>query len=175
MYAKVFRQILDSSIAEDYQVRHVFEDLLKLADSEGIVDMTVTAIARSTNVPIEIVRRGIEELEKPDPESRTTDFEGRRIILLEPHKRSWGWMIVNYQKYREIQDEETRRAAFREAKRRQREKEAAKKAGKFAGKSPKITKNPPPDDDPKPLEPPDGLPDALNETPTPYNPPSEAA
>jgi hypothetical protein len=138
MYAKVFRQILDSSIAEDYEVRHVFEDLLKLATVDGVIDMTVQAIARTTNVPLEIVEKGIRELERPDPESRTTDFEGRRIILLEPNKRSWGWMIVNYQKYRDIQDEEARRAAFREAKRKQREKEAAKKAAKIKNKLPYV-------------------------------------
>jgi hypothetical protein len=138
MYAKVFRQILDSSIAEDYEVRHVFEDLLKLATVDGVIDMTVQAIARTTNVPLEIVEKGIRELERPDPESRTTDFEGRRIILLEPNKRSWGWMIVNYQKYRDIQDEEARRAAFREAKRKQREKEAAKKAAKIKNTLPYV-------------------------------------
>ena len=40
MFAKVFTQIFDSSIAENYEVRHVFEDMLKLADREGAVDMT---------------------------------------------------------------------------------------------------------------------------------------
>jgi hypothetical protein len=47
-------------------------------------------------------------------------------------------MIVNYQKYRDIQDEEARRAAFREAKRKQREKEAAKKAAKIKNKLPYV-------------------------------------
>lgn len=168
MYAKVFTQILDSSIAEDYEVRHVFEDLLKLADKEGNVDMTIEAIARRTNVPIDIVRRGIAELEKPDPSSRTKEFDGKRIIPIDP-KRGWGWFIVNYQHYRAIQDEEARRAAFRDAKRRQREKEASKKAGMFVGKSPKIPRNPPPDDDSNPLQSNDGLPDQLNENPPQYN------
>lgn len=100
MFAKVFTQILDSSLAEDYQVRLVFEDLLKLADSKGIVDMTRESIARRTNVPLELVRRGIDQLEKPDPSSRTPDYEGRRIIRLDEH-RDWGWRIVNFTKYRE--------------------------------------------------------------------------
>src|SRR5271165_6917461 len=108
MYAKVFSQILDSSLADDYQIRHVFEDLLKLADKTGVVDMTVRAVAARTGVPIEMVQRSIESLEKPDPESRTPDEEGRRIVRLDSH-RSWGWKITNYEKYSAIRDEDSRR------------------------------------------------------------------
>ena len=126
MYAKIFTQIFDSSIAENYEVRHVFEDLLKLADIEGVVDMTVEAIARRTNVPIEKVRFGIEQLMKPDPSSRSKEKDGRRLLALDS-RRDWGWIIVNYQHYRAIQDEEGRRAYFRDAKRRQREKKNRRK------------------------------------------------
>jgi hypothetical protein len=129
MYAKIFSQIFDSSIAEDYRVRHVFEDLLKLCDKEGVVDMTPEAVARRTNVPLEEVKYGISELMKPDPRSRSHDHEGRRLILVDSH-RDWGWIIVNYQFYRAIQDEESRRAAYRDAKRRQRAKAKVLKNGK---------------------------------------------
>ena len=94
MFAKVFTQILDSSIADDYLLRLVFEDFLKFADKDGIVDMTPSAIARSTHVPLEIVTRGIERLSQPDPESRSPGEDGRRIVLIDAH-RSWGWRIVN--------------------------------------------------------------------------------
>lgn len=142
MYAKVFTQIFDSSIAEDYEVRHVFEDLLKLADKDGNVDMTAEAIARRTNVPLDIVKRGLDALSSPDPESRTRDFEGRRIVLIDPN-RSWGWFIVNYQHYRDIQDEEMRKEAFRKAKQKQRDKEKAKNATKIKGCN---LPKPPPDE-----------------------------
>ena len=36
LYAKVFAQIFDSSLADDWQVRHVFIDLLILADRHGV-------------------------------------------------------------------------------------------------------------------------------------------
>lgn len=121
MYAKVFAQIFDSSIAENYEVRHVFEDLLKLADKEGVVDMTMEAIHRRTNVPLEKVRFGIEELMKPDASSRSKEREGRRLVPLDS-RRDWGWIIVNYQHYRDIVDEEARKSYFRDAKKRQREK-----------------------------------------------------
>lgn len=101
MFAKVFSQILDSSLAEDWQVRHVFEDMLKLCGARGIVDMTRQAIARRLNMPIEIITRAITELEKPDPSSRTKDENGCRIVRLDSH-RDWGWRIVNHDKYREM-------------------------------------------------------------------------
>jgi hypothetical protein len=119
VFVKVFAQILDSSIAEDYLVRLVFEDLLKLANSDGVVDMTTPAIARRTNVPLEIVARGIEVLSQPDKESRSPDEEGRRIVLLDAH-RPWGWRIVNYLHYRNIRDEEGRRAYMRDYMRNRR-------------------------------------------------------
>jgi hypothetical protein len=122
LFVKIFSQILDSSIAEDYLVRLVFEDMLKLADRDGFVDMTAGAIARRTNVPLEIVSRGIEKLAEPDPESRSPEEEGRRIVLIDPH-RPWGWRIVNYMHYRVIRDDETRREQNRESQRRHRERD----------------------------------------------------
>lgn len=128
MYAKIFSQIFDSSIAEDYEVRHVFEDLLKLADMEGVVDMTMEAIARRTNVPFEKVRRGIEKLMESDPGSRSKEAEGRRLVPLDSN-RGWGWIIVNYTHYRSLLDEESRRKYFRDAKRKQREGGPRKRRG----------------------------------------------
>lgn len=120
MFVKVFAQILDSTIADDWQVRHVFEDLLKLADyKNGVVDMTLAAISRRTGVPLDVITRAVEALSQPDPGSRSAEEEGRRIVLLDEH-RAWGWRIVNYEHYRNIRDEEDRRAYFRERKRSQR-------------------------------------------------------
>ncbi len=124
MFAKVFGQIFDSSVAEDYLVRLVFEDFLVLADKLGVVDMTPQAVSRRTNVPLEIVQRGILVLSSPDPESRSQGEEGRRLIPIDSH-RSWGWQIVNYEHYRNLRDEEARRAYFRDAKREYRSKKYA--------------------------------------------------
>ncbi|MEO5802569.1 MAG: hypothetical protein ABIR24_03500 [Verrucomicrobiota bacterium] len=115
MFAKVFQQILDSSVATDYLVRLVFEDFLKLSDSDGIVDITPDAISRRTNVPLEIVLSGISELEGPDKTSRTPDNEGRRIIRLDAH-RDWGWRIVNFHKYRQSATKEMLRMSEAERK-----------------------------------------------------------
>lgn len=88
-------------------------DLLVLADQNGVVDMTHEAIARRTNVPIKIVRAAIKELESADPRSRSSDHEGMRLKRLDAH-RDWGWMIVNYQKYRSIANAEAYREVNRE-------------------------------------------------------------
>lgn len=122
MFAKVFEQIFDSSIAEDYTVRHCFMDLLALADPDGVVDMTHDAIARRTNVPIEIVRRCVTELSKPDHASRSKKNDGRRIVPIDSH-REWGWRVVNYQHYRKLRDEEGRRSYFRNYMRKRRKGE----------------------------------------------------
>lgn len=113
MFAKVFEQIFDSSIADNWQVRHVFEDLLKLADINGVVDRTHEAIARRTGIPLDIITVSIAELEKPDPRSRSKEYEGRRLIRLDDH-RNWGWVIVNYQYYRNLASESQRRERTRD-------------------------------------------------------------
>lgn len=102
LYARVFTQILDSSIAEDYTLRHIFEDLLKVCEFRtGVVDMTRQALSRRLNVPLDILNDCINRLESPDPASRDADFEGRRIERLDDH-RDWGWKILNWEKYERI-------------------------------------------------------------------------
>lgn len=128
MFAKVFGQIFDSSIAEDYNCRRMFIDLLVLADSTGAVDMTIEAISRRTNVPIKEVEKYIKDLCQPDAKSRSDLHEGKRLIPLDEH-RDWGWMIVNYRHYRQIKDEEARRTYFRTAQREYRKKKAVKDKG----------------------------------------------
>lgn len=124
MYAKVFAQIFDSSLAEDYTTRHVFMDLLVLADPEGHVDMTFEAIARRTNVPVKIIRDSIRKLCKSDVNSRSIEEEGKRLILIDKH-RSWGWQIVNFKSYRSMKNEVGRREYMRLYMQNRRAKEAA--------------------------------------------------
>jgi hypothetical protein len=96
-------------------------DLLVLADRDGVIDMTMDAIARRTNVPITIIDHAISVLMQSDTSSRSDLEEGRRLVLLDSH-RDWGWQIVNYDHYRRIRDEEARKAYFRDYKREYRQK-----------------------------------------------------
>lgn len=102
LYARVFVKILDSSIAEDFQMRHVFEDFLKLADHKtGIVDMTRFALSRRLNIPLETLNAEIAKLEAHDPASRDPEHNGCRLARVDEH-RDWGWKILNWEKYEEI-------------------------------------------------------------------------
>jgi hypothetical protein len=127
VFAKIFAQIFDSSISTDFMVRHVFMDLLVLADRDGVVDMTLDAISRRTNVPEEIVSNAIAELMKEDRKSRSHEEHGKRLVPLDSH-RDWGWQIVNYEHYRAIRDEESRKTYFRDYKRQYRQAKASTKS-----------------------------------------------
>ena len=88
----------DGSLAEDWKAMITFQQLIILADKDGIIDMTVAALSRRTRIPLDILTSGIESLEAPDPESRSPSKDGRRIERLDG-RRSWGWAIVNYKDY----------------------------------------------------------------------------
>ena len=64
------------------------------------------------------VEKAIDFLCKPDPNSRTKDEDGRRLIQL----GQFCYRVVNGAQYRAIRDEERRRETDRESKRRQRAK-----------------------------------------------------
>ena len=48
MYGKIFEQIYDSSVCEDWQAMITFQQLIVLADADGVVDMTAKSISRRT-------------------------------------------------------------------------------------------------------------------------------
>lgn len=121
MYVKVFRTIFDGSLYGKFEPTVVFLAMLVVAERGGIVDMTAEAIAARVGYPLNIVKRGIAELEKPDPASRSPEEEGRRIIRLDEH-RAWGWKITNYEKYDKIRTAAERQEYFKLKKREQRAK-----------------------------------------------------
>jgi len=102
-------------------------DLIVLADPDGVVDMTHEALARITNVPMERIKAAITKLETPDLKSRTPDYEGIRLKRLDDH-RDWGWLIVNYARFRGTATEEKRREQTRDRVRKFREKQTSRNA-----------------------------------------------
>lgn len=97
-----------------WQALVTFQQLIVLANPDGIVDMTADAISRRTSIPLDIIELGIAELLKPDARSRTPDEEGRRIVLIDDH-RDWGWQIVNHAKYQAMRNAAERREYLRVA------------------------------------------------------------
>lgn len=123
MYGKIFDSIYDGTLAEDWRALVTFQQLIVLCDADGIVDMTPYTISKRTGIPIEHIEAGLRVLENPDPYSRTPDEDGKRIQLLDPDNRPWGWYIVNHAKYRGYHDADAIRVQNRERKRKQRERE----------------------------------------------------
>lgn len=108
MYTKIYPQMFEGSLVKSgYKAVITFQQMLILADKIGVIDRTPEAISRITTIPLDIILEGIAALEEPDPESRSPDEEGRRIVRLSPN-RTWGWRIVNYEHYRNLRKEEDR-------------------------------------------------------------------
>jgi hypothetical protein len=108
-YVKLFGSILNSSVwCEHAETRLVWITMLLLADGEGRVWGAVPGIARQAGVSVEGARRAIGRLTSPDPESRTPDQQGRRLVAIDG-----GWQVVNARKYRELQTDGQRKASER--------------------------------------------------------------
>lgn len=121
MYAKLFASLYQGTLRGQSDEILVFTNLLAHADVDGVVDKHWRAIAEETGLSRERVEAATANLEAPDPESRSSEQDGRRIVRMDPH-RGWGWMIVNHGKYKAIKSEEDRRQQNREAQARYREK-----------------------------------------------------
>ena len=109
MFVKLFREILMSSIwDEDADTRLLWITMLVLADQDGYVRGTPSALARTARLNVDAAQKALDVLAAPDPQSRTPDNDGRRI---EP--APGGWMVLNYQAYREARSAEDRRTYMR--------------------------------------------------------------
>ena len=104
-YTKLFSEIITSTIwAEPDETRIVWITMLALKDKWGIVGATVPGLAHMARVDVEVCRKAIEKFMGPDPDSRTPDYEGRRIEVVEG-----GWRILNHEKYRRLMSADERR------------------------------------------------------------------
>lgn len=99
-YTPVFNSVFDGTMCGKWPTLPVWLTLLPLADRHGRIDMTLQAISARSGWPIDLLRQAIDELMQPDPDSRSSDHEGRRLIPLD-NSRNWGWIVVNHAKYAE--------------------------------------------------------------------------
>ena len=112
MYGKIFESIYDGSLYGQWEAIVTMQQLIVLADADGVIDMTPPAIAGKTSIPLEILEKGLKILSEPDPYSRSQGSDGVRIQLLD-EQRPWGWFLVNHQKYRDLRTREERREYMR--------------------------------------------------------------
>lgn len=112
MYGKLFETMYTGTLYGHWQAIVTFQQMIVLADADGIVDMTPQAICAHTSIPLEIIEAGLKKLAESDQFSRTPGEEGRRIVCIDEH-RPWGWQIVNYLKYKNLKDSDEVRAQNR--------------------------------------------------------------
>jgi len=104
-YTKLFGSLVTSSVwSEDDKTRIVWITLLALSNREGLVEAAVPGLARAANVSLEDCRAAVTKLESPDAESRSREFEGRRIERVDG-----GYRILNHAKYSAMMSLESRR------------------------------------------------------------------
>jgi hypothetical protein len=125
MYGKLFSSMYDGTLTQDgmWQALVTFQQMIILADKDGVVDIKARALAARTGLPIKIIETGIKLLMMPDDDSRSKLEEGRRIVNLSPD-RTWGWQIVNYAFYANLRSTDERREYMRLAQAAHRAKKA---------------------------------------------------
>ena len=126
MYGKIFKSMFEGSLRGHADELLVFTNLIVSADLEGYADRSHKTIADETGLTMERVRTAIDHLESPDTASRTPDMAGKRLERIDAH-RDWGWRIVNYRYYRDLNTAEKRRNDTRERVKRHRESKLKKK------------------------------------------------
>jgi hypothetical protein len=99
-YTPVFRSIFEGTLCGQYPDTAAWLFMLALADKNGHVDKTPQYISAVTGMPVAELVGCIERFMQPDEHSRTASEDGRRLVLIDS-SRSWGWRIVNHEKYRE--------------------------------------------------------------------------
>lgn len=115
-YAKLFRSIAASTIvSEPLATRWLWVTMLSQADRQGRVFASIPGLARIANISIQEVHAALDCFMAPDPYSRTTDNDGRRV-----EEFDGGWRLLNYAKYDAMRNEAERREYKREWDRKNR-------------------------------------------------------
>ena len=95
-FTKLSAGILQSSImAEPPEVFKVWVTLMAAADPDGIAPVSAQFLSTIARLPIETTRAALQRLEAPDPDSRSTNDDGRRIRRVDG-----GYLLINYARYR---------------------------------------------------------------------------
>ncbi len=113
-YTKLFSSIVTSTIwRESDHVRLVWVTMLALADKYGVVEASVPGLADLARVSRSLCDDALKVLMSPDPDSRTKDHDGRRLVAVDG-----GWQLVNHGKYRDrmsAEDQKAKKAAYMRA------------------------------------------------------------
>ena len=121
-------------------------------DPECYVELNPSLLAATFATTVADVLDAIATLEAPDPLSRSSAEEGRRLVCLTEshHAGPMQFRVVNGAKYRAIRDEETRREQNRNAKRAERQRKHVSNVSNVSQGQPKSAQG---EGEVEPLEP----------------------
>jgi hypothetical protein len=98
-FTKLDDGFLDSSlVAEGPIPTAVFVCLLSKCGADGIARISKVVIEKRLGLTFDEAEKAFDILQSADKNSRSTEFEGRRIERVDG-----GWLILNYLKYRGIE------------------------------------------------------------------------
>ena len=127
-YVKLFGSILASTIwREPPTTRVLWITMLAMADRDGFVEASVPGLADMARLSDDECRRSLAVLSSPDPDSRTKEHEGRRV-----QETPGGWLILNYETYRDRQtaEEVRERNRLRQERKRDRDRNALSRSSR---------------------------------------------
>jgi hypothetical protein len=134
-FTKLFSSITESTVwGEPMPTRIAWSAMLAMADQHGRVMASVPGFAHRARISVDQARKAIECFLSPDPDSRTPDHEGRRIVVIDG-----GWRLLNYAKYRALKDEESERARNAERQSRFRAKQTVTVTEERYSNAPTVT------------------------------------
>ena len=97
-FTKLDEGIVHSSIwSEALATRVLWVTMLAMVDSKGFVSSSRSGLLRAANIPQEDFDISLGILESPDPDSRSPEYDGKRV-----QKCDGGWNVLNYLRYREF-------------------------------------------------------------------------
>ncbi len=135
-FTKLFASIITSSIwSEDDKVRVMWITMLASADARGYVSGSVPGMAAIARLTVADAEKAIDRLCSADPYSRSREHDGRRLLAI-----PGGWQVVNYIKYRQERDPETRREQNRQSQERWRKKH---RQAKVSQNKPEVSRDKP--------------------------------
>jgi len=121
-FTKLFSSITESTIwREDDKTRILWITMLAMADRKGRVWASVPGLADRARISLPDCVAALNRFMSPDEWSRTKDNDGIRIAEIDG-----GWVLLNYDKYRAIRDQETIKETNRNSMRKARAKKVDK-------------------------------------------------
>lgn len=141
-YAPLFSSLTTGTLCGKWPDIGLWPIVLSLSDWRGVVDVTPDYLSRVTGLPLQDVAACMARFCEPDPYSRSEAHEGRRLLLLEPDKRNWGWQVVNLQLYRDRASGQDQVADGRNAEKVRRYKERHRRTPADTGGHPKTPGTP---------------------------------